>query len=156
MSKTWARNNCDSVKELDSLEVTNKYFVEIIDSLIKNEQECSYFNEDIIFIVDIQTYTNDTALITINLSEALSNNSIKNAVGYFNFKRHLFLVTLEQNYLLNMLFYKTKDKNAFKYNPKDSVIEQLSIEDDTLPTYTYFYSGDKFVLDNGYPPCSKK
>ena len=156
MGKSWANSGCcDSVKVIDSLEVKNNSFVEIIDTLIKNEQNCNYFNKDLIFVIDVQTYANDTALVAISLTDVLSNNSINNAMGYFNYKGHLFLISLEKNHLIDLLFKKSKRKKSFKYNSRESAIEQLNINDDTLPTFTYLYFNGCLFFDAGYPPCPR-
>ena len=142
-------------KTLDSLKIKNKSFTEVIDSLLIREQKCWYYEKDVYFRIDLQTYS-DTIYIAINIGDTItSRNAIETATGFFNYEGQLYFVSAENHHLIDLIFKKSEVERRFYYRSFNCARELTRINDSRRATYTYFYVNGRLIFNSGYPPCPR-
>ncbi len=135
-------------KPLNELVIIDTNLYIILDSVIFFEKKCDYYNDSLLFTIDI----NKRNFCNLQIS---SYNNIDNAfdffkpiLGYFYYKNHLFIV------------YDTDIKTLFEITHKIKKFEYREIPDtyilivDCSHTYWYYwYIENKFIFRDRSSPC---
>lgn len=145
--------------ELTGLEIIDRNFLKIINFISGYEIICDYYNEDLIFIVDIETINNYSRL-KINAEVDLNLALTRKPIGFFHFEEHLYLV-------LNNIpdtFFNKRNTKKFSYLEYDFFYEEFDSEgkrilrliiDDSYSEWTFGYFQDEFIFED-FQDCSRK
>lgn len=145
--------------ELPELEIVDQNFTKIIRFVNDYETICDYYDENLIFIVDIQTINNYSRL-KIN-TEVDSNLALdRKPIGFFHFEEHLYLIL---NDIPKDLFNKKKHKKEFSYLKYDFFYEEFDSEgrrilrliiDDSHSEWVFGYFQNEFIFED-FQKCSE-
>lgn len=139
----------DTSDSLSILSITNNSFVPILNGIVDNEKQCSYYSKNLLFSIHFQTKDSETIIVI----DSPGNRKIHigDELGCFVFRDHLFFVSGER--IDNTIFRKTnlrKKVNWYEpneYNKKEGGKINLDmIEDDTFSLWVFNYKDNKFKM----------
>lgn len=141
---------------LTVLEVKYKKLFPVLDNIIGHEKKCDYFDNDLIFYINLQFVENSN---TFQIGSS-NNNVIKtgNELGLFNYNGHLFLVS--GRFLDKTLFFETNKRIPFTYyKPQNgydletNMVVVDTMEDDSFSFWVYNYENGQLVLKAEHTFC---
>ncbi|MCO5254640.1 MAG: hypothetical protein M9892_09790 [Bacteroidetes bacterium] len=139
-----AQDTYNVTKTLKKINIVNIEFEAILDSLLKKEQQCSYYKESLIWSVSFTQLKDDEYAISITMQTELSEQY--KYLGYFHIGKVLFVLSGPHIHKDFFTECSTKQKFTTK-NMKMPQIEDYS-------TWLYGYKGKTLFLRESFPlPC---
>jgi hypothetical protein len=148
----------EKIIELKCLEVKNEGLSLVLDSILTNEKKCTYFNNKLIFVINVKKLGKNSLLQIESIKD--KNIAIdQNSYGYFNFKNHLFFVGGEFSYDLFTDSKKLKKFNYLDYDPRyqenNSNVVITVFTDDSFSQWEFIFVKGQFILKSKSTNCEK-
>lgn len=143
---------------LTEMKIHQDKLKKILSFVIAYEKNCDYYNEDLIFIVDLKTI-NTQNFIRI---ESINDRNLaldSEPYGFFYQKKHLFLISGDK---ADNLLFDTQIKKQFSYLKYDVFYEEYNsmgqqilpvIIDDSHTEWEFFYFQNEFIFEDLNSSC---
>lgn len=145
--------------ELHLLNIEEKNFLSILDSIILHEKKCDYFDGELLFDVLIKKFENNYYLISIWSQTDINISLSFDLYGYFYYQNYLFVVQGEQcedifSICDTKRLFKYIDYNHSDFQPKKGEKVMIYIyNDDSFSQWHYWYINGKFILEDKHTSC---
>jgi hypothetical protein len=135
-------------KELPLLTIADTNLVPILDSAVRFEKKCKYYDDSLYFIIRVWPIKkNEYEVYGLRITSfndiIFALYPIKPYLGYFYYQNHLFYVEGRD---AKKFFSITKTTKKFRY-----ILDENSFlwEDDSHTSWIYYYIGNRFLFDRG-------
>lgn len=134
--------------EIPVYQVEDSCFFYVLDSVIECEQHQSYFNESLIFYVDISMSSfwskkMNEEVFDVSIWTSENDEDINDVKGCFYYKSNLFYVINDDKFLLKTLSVKQIERKI--YNDNGGQDDVISVN--TRRRYDYLYFDRKFICE---------
>jgi hypothetical protein len=133
-------------KELSMLLIKDTNLVPILDSVVRFEKKCKYYDDSLFFIIRVWPIKeNEYEVYVLRITSfndiIFAVDPIQPYLGYFYYQNHLFYVEGQD---AKKFFSITKTTKKFRY-----ILDENSFpwNDDSHTSWIYYYIGNRFLFD---------
>lgn len=140
---------------LEQVELKNKEFSSILDSIFIAELKCNYYSDTLSLGIVIIVNPEDKSMFSISIESKVSKDVLPslNPLAYFIQKKHYCIV---YNYVPSEFFLQkaVHEKFVNVLDRKRNKHQLDSYEDDSFSRWQYYYQNNKFLLESNLRRCN--